>query len=816
MASASAHPSGELPPLFGRHQVVEELLALLQRGRGGDGRFVLLVGEGGVGKTTILRAAAEMGRQLGFEVLEGRASAAELPEPFSLLRELLLAAHAQTATQEERPPEPAPTLPMFLAPFEADATGDLARATGLAEPGADAAEADRLLQHLSNPLERLEANRNALFNRLGEFFLRVASQHPLLLVLDDLHFGDDSTLAFLAEFLPHIPEHRLVLLGGVTTPAESPTRTRAALDALTSSAATTRLPIPAMTEPELAEFVRWLLRGRDPGRDAVMRWFTQTEGNPLFAEYLVRASSGFLQSAIPGAEGTAQDLGELLRSRVRSLPEREQRLLVYGSVLGREFEFPILALAAGQEEERLSEALDHLVHMGLLREKGGEVYEFMSERARADVYAQLTETRRRLLHRKVAHALESRQTGRPAEVYELARQFYLGRDDAKAVEYNRRATELAANAYAFDTAVVHLERALEALRRTTPRDLGQEILVLVELGRYRDELGDLHRSEEVLLDAVARARTDPARESELALALLGLAQTRGDLTQYVSSRELASEAFAILDRLGNTRGLLTAHHVLGIACWRMGDLAAAERHQREELTIAEQNGTPVELGHALIDLANTFTLQGAQRAHEAMALYERAAGLFAKTEDHSAHARVLMNLALLFHYDHRPDEALKKMLEALSAAERSRSKVWLGYCLLNLAQFYAERRDLVRAREALERSSALLEPQGDQLAHQQLTMIRGMVALEAGELEAASEHYREATRLARELDLTAEAAEMEFRAADLEARRGHRDLARQHFETARAAGIEKLRADLFPRLDELAKELELPPPAPQS
>ena len=795
-------------PVIGRHAVLEELIGQLQRVRTGAGRFTLLLGEGGVGKTTFLTAAGEVARGFEYTVLWGRSLPVELPEPFQLVRSLLES--VRKSGEASTAPSGSPNLPIFLAPFETDRTGEIARAVGVGGPSRELEEADRLIDHLANPVERVDADRSALFTQLGEFILHVGGQRPLLILLDDLHFADGSSLEFLLELLPALPARSVLVLASSVPPREAPERSRTELERLAGSPLTTTVAIPSMTETELAEYVRWLLNGREPGRDAVMRWYTQTEGNPLFTEYLVRSRAGSPPEGAPAVEAP-QDFGEVLKAQVRALPEAERRLLAYGAVLGKEFEFPLVALASGQEEERLSEALDHLVHSGVLREKRGEVYEFVSERVRADVYAQLTETRRRLLHRKVASALDRRGDTSPTAVFELARQLYLGREDRRAVELNRRAADLAAHAFAFESSAIHLERALECQRRLEPRVPGQEILLLVELGRYLDQFGNLHRAEEVLLDAVARARLDPSLSSELAFALLGLAQTRSDLAQYTSTRDLAAEAYRILEGIGHPRGLMTAHRILGVAYWRLGDLEEATNHQREELALAEANGTPADIGHALIDLANTLTLEAPARIEEAMGLYERAAGLFGASEDHAAHARVLMNLALLLYYAGRRDEAFTKMRDALAAAEASRSRVWIGYCSLNLAQFLAERHDPPAAREMLERAESRLGPLGDQLAHQQITMIRGMIAVESEAYDEAVKLFEEASELAQSLHLSAEAAEMEFRFAELELRRGRLPEARAHLEAARAAGLERLRADLLPRVSEV--EARLPPAA---
>ncbi|MCI4330916.1 MAG: AAA family ATPase [Thermoplasmata archaeon] len=797
--------SGETPehpaPLFGRTEVLESLVRVLESARGDRARFVLISGEGGVGKSTMLRAAVASARSVGFQVLAGRALPSDLPQPFRLIQDLVRSAQQERSLRQSAQQGPASMLPLFIAPYDSDGAAEAA-VSGYGTGAPEVGEADRLLIHLSNPSERIDADRNSLFNRLSDFFLQWAEKAPLMVAIDDLQFADDSSLEFLARFLSQIGGHRIALVATLTPEEDAAAPVTDAFAEILRSPLAETLTIRRMTELELAQYVRWILHDRDPGPDAVMRWFTQTEGNPLFVEHLVRGSRGF-DSGVAARTETPGALHEVLRQRVRELPEPERRVLVYGAVLGKEFDFPTLARACGGEEERLSESLDHLVHGGVLREKGGEVYEFVSERTRTDVYSELTETRRRILHGKAARAIESTPDSTTNRVYELARQYYLGRDDAKAVEFNRRAADLAIEAFAFETAVTSLERALEAVRRLVPRDFTVELRLLVELGRVLGELGDLRRSEEVLLDAVARARVDAKRETELSLALLGLAQTRSDLAMFTSARSLATEAFSILEKLQHTRGLLAAHRVLGVAAWRMGDLPTAVHHQREELAIAEVEGTPTQRGHAMIDLANTFILQGEKGVPEALGLYEKAAAIFAAGQDHSAHSRVLMNRAVLHHNAGRMEEAVADMEGALRAAERSRSRIWIGYCSLNMAQFRVELHDPDEARRMLTKAAGLLEPLGDQLAHQQSVMIDGMIDEERGEFSGAEEKFGRALGLARELALTAETAEMLYRMSKLAHHRGDRIEARRRLQEAREAGIATLRGDLTAQIREL-------------
>ena len=247
------------------------------------------------------------------------------------------------------------------------------------------------------------------------------------------------------------------------------------------------------------------------------------------------------------------------------------------------------------------------------------------------------------MHQKTGLALEAQGGTDP----ELARHFFLGREDAKAVEYNVRAAQAASRAFAFDTAVSHVARALEAERRRPGHTLSAEIRLLTELGRLEDELYNLHRSEELLTEAVRLARSEPGHELELGRALLAVAQTRSDRSEYASSATLATEATEILEKVGTSRDLMAAHRVLGVVNWRLGRLADAEAHQRAALTIAERDGTPSEVGHTLIDLANSMTFTGQNRLDATLDLYGRAADLFASQNDEGARARVLMNRSVL-------------------------------------------------------------------------------------------------------------------------------------------------------------------------
>ena len=787
------------PPVFGREETLEAASRLLTRTHGGEGTGLLLSGLGGVGKTQILNAIVERAGKQGFTVLTGRALPEELPPAFSLLRELI--GSERTPGTGHRAPMWTPTASPLLIPSLPDRADRAAtEPEGTSAPRTD--DFERVLAPLVLA-EGLGAGRDELFARLERHLLDRARERPLLIAVDDLHFADTSTLEFFRRFASELPKSPVAIAATLAESADVPERTREVIEAISAAPSFLTIPIRPLSVPETEDFVRWILGGRMPALDDVRRWHAQTDGNPLFLEQLVRIATGY---GPPGAEsgGTGQGVTEMLLERVEGLGDRERRVLTYAAVLGKEFHFANLSAVAGSGEERVTESLDRLVHDGLVREKGGEVYEFVSEAVRRDLYAGLTETRRRILHARAGRALEGSPGSSDSE---LARHFYLGRDDPKALEYNLKAAHAATRDFAFETATVHIGRALEAQRRLPTRDPRMEIRLLTELGRLLEELGVIPRSDELLTEAVNLARGQEGVDLELGRALLGLAQTRLGRSDYESAAALASEALGRLQKGGTARDLMAGHRVLGTVAWRRGEFTEAEGHQRAALQIAEREGTPIEHGHALVDVANTLVPVGATRIDPALELYSKAAQLFETAGDFGARARVLMNQAVMEYHTGRPEDAIRDLTTAIESADRSRSPIWIGYCNLNLAQWHAERGHPELARPPLARASAALGPIGDRLGLQQIGMIEGIIAEADRDYPAAEAHYQVALTQARDLGVAAEVSEMLFRLAHLAVERGERDQARRWLTEARASGLANFRPDFAERLGQLEKAI---------
>jgi tetratricopeptide (TPR) repeat protein len=653
-----------------------------------------------------------------------------------------------------------------------------------------------------------ESGREELLGRIAEYFLRLSQDRPLLIAIDDLHFADDSSLEVLLRLGLDIRRIRAVVIATAGVEDTVPARARAGLENLSRSPAFRTMPLRPFTLAEVTEFIRWIFGGANPDPGDVLRWYTETEGNPSFIEHLVRSATGYRFSERDIAVLDGHALPDAVFARIRSLGRDERRILSHAAVLGQEFAFTDLHRVTELGEERISECVDRLVQEGLLREKGHESYGFVSEAIRVRIYSDLTETHRRILHRKTGDVLEAKG-GTPDS--ELARHFYLGHDHERAVKYNITAAQSATRDFAFETAATLLVRALESERRRPSPDPITEIRLLTEAGRLLTEAGSPHRSEELLSQAVALARSHPSHDIELGHALLSLAWARYELGEYPSAEGLASEAQGYLPKAGTPRDLMAFHRVSGLSCWRRGNIEQATVHLRAALDIAEKEGTPFDRGNALVDLGNATIAGDRQSLQPLLELYSQAAALFAKEGNHVALARVLMNRSWAEWEAGETDLSLKDLHLAIEEAERAHSARWIVWCQFNLAQMQVELRQIASARVSLERAMYALRPGEDQVAEQQILMTRGMIEQADRSFEAAEASYQGALELARRLNAASDVVEVLFRQAELAHDRGDDARARTLLDQAIVGDLLGYHPNLAAHAATLERSVEPPP-----
>ncbi len=784
-------------PFVGRAEAVAALHRRLEDAVSGLGGVTLLVGATGVGKSVLVAQLLREMRERGVRVFTTRASLGDAPPPFSLLQPLLEEPRGTSGGSSRG--EPAGTFERILIGF----------APGLKAPGGleppDLEE--RLLEALGEPNLAPEGDRDRVFAGLSDRFFEHTRHGPTVLVVDDLHRADLSSLDALESLAERLANRPLWILATVRPFSELTPSRRERLERFEETTRARRLALPSLASDEVGEFLRRIDPEREFTEEELQRRYSETGGNPLLLELLdqrVRAPAG-----PGGGEGPGPD-GAVVVPLPPTLDAIEEQALAAASVIGLNVPFPLLVRAAGEDEERLAEAVDRLVARGLLLERPNELLSFAEERRRTETYDQLLPHRREMLHRRVGDALEGDGVNDVETIYALARHFYLGKDDAKSLRYNRAAAGIAERVYAPEVARAHLERALENLRRHAPDDVLGETELVLELAQQLDHAGNLKEAEASLRHHLRRRRLEervpPPLRGLGEVYLVRIQANRGDWAgaDEAAARLLSDPAFQDLPGI---RAAL--HRLRGEALYYQGRYAPALEEHTEELRLARATGNERAAALGRWRRASTLAMMGATA--EALAEGRTAAADLERIGDlrEASHAHLFLGVigASLGEDRDRPETALAEFDQAKALGEKARDPRRVAWALFNAADVLREAGRLDEATERNARARELLERIGDRFGLVQSHIVAGKVLLAQHAFGRAEEELREAHRLVQELKAPADQIDVELRLAELAHARGDLVGARRQVRELERQDLPGLRPDIVADFERLRKAL---------
>ena len=669
-------------PFVGRQRELAVFDDLLARALGGQGQVVGLIGEPGIGKSRLLAECRQRLPDQPVTVLEGHCRAYDRLLPYGPVRDLLLHQCGLSTTSSLE--------------VVATSVDQLLRAVALPPE----ASAPYLLQLLGSPatvepLAQLTPDviKARTFATLRQVHLCSSQQQPLLLVVENLHWIDPTSEAYLASLVEQLAGVPLLLL---TTyrPGYRPL--------WMDKSYATQLTLPPLTQEESATVVRAVLPPETSAEPLVQRVLARAAGNPLFLEELAHAvrEQGDLGTDTPVPE----TIQAVLAARIDRLPPEAKHLLHTAAVLGTEVSVPLLAAIAELPEAVLHRSLAHLQAAEFLYETRlvpERVYTFKHALTHEVAYGSLLQERRRLLHARIVEVLEALAPARGAEVASGAKNLPAGSQGPdqverlahhalrgevwnKAVTYCQQAGVRASKRAAFREAVASFEQALQALAHLSePGDTRVQALDLrLALGDPLTQLGE-HRRHLALLgeaEALASALDDRPRLGRVLVWKTFVLWLTGDPAGAMAAGQ---QALALAAALGDSALQVGASQRLGQVYLSIGDFGrAAELFRRNVEATDRESGT--------------------RRAHEriisraCLALTLSALGAFAEGRRHG-------------------EEALR-----LATREgRASTPLLAHYCL---GRLYLAHGDLEHAIRVLEQGLALCRASGSQ------TNLRGSAA----------------------------------------------------------------------------------------
>ena len=596
------------PVFIGRREELASLAGLLDRARSQGPAFALIGGEAGVGKTRLTRELAELAAERGCCVLTGQCvelggEGLPLAPLVDALRTLARTMPPDELAEVLGPAAPAlsrllPELAQVMAAVPAGPAGQ----APLAPPGALA------------PLAGEDVSKAQLLEHVLGTLDRLSGVQPVVVVVEDLHWADRSTLDLVAFLIRSVRQSRVMLT--VTYRSDELHRRHPLRPLLTSwerDRSIARIDLSRFSRDEVAAQLGAIL-GQAPAPAVTDTVFDRSGGNAYLVEELAGAvAAGGDPADLPPS------LGDVLLSRVDSLSAGGQKLLRTASVAGRAVPEPLLAQVADLNEAELYAALREAVDSHLLViDPSGHGYAFRHALTRDAVYEDMLPGERVRLHAAYGAALERDPALADGEAVAaaLAYHWYAALDLPRALTASVDAAVRALTAGAPAEALRLLERALEIWPRVP--DAGErtgldraDVSRLAANAAYR--YGALDRARSLLADALAElpdAGAGGAGEGgqvrrALLLARYGFVQR--DASTPEEAAQTLQRALALLPPDQVTRAHAVVLATLASAQMRADDIAEAAVTARLALDAARAVGALEAEADAAVTLGSTLT-----------------------------------------------------------------------------------------------------------------------------------------------------------------------------------------------------------------
>jgi tetratricopeptide (TPR) repeat protein len=662
----------------GRAQELASLTQWLDEASAGQPRVVSVAGAAGTGTATLLRQLESEVRLRGGLFASVSSPKRSLPKAYGAWRALL-------------------------------------RATHVFQPAPEREWAE--LQHLESALGEVPAvtrpgSQFRLLGELAEYVRLLASNGPLVLVLEEMQWADSWSWDALEHLIRELDGDRIMICmtfrtetsGFGSGPHDSTWMRRASL----RPELVREITVANLTRDEVKQWLDAAFHRQVVGRDLLAFIYRHTEGNPLFIAHLLRSlvEDGYVWHNGMRWEWTPVSELRVLAGRSALIAHRLERFSAstYGvlwtaAIAGREFDIRLLVAAGAGSEPAVRLALSEALSAGLLhstRKRKRGSFAFTHDDVAEVLIDGLPAQQRKQLHLRVAQALEKL---RPDSADDIALHYDAAGEQADAYCWGQFAAKAAERVYAFGAASSYLQ--LAARNATSPGELAEIRVALAHLsetgGRFDEveELCDLaiewfdgqgdERRSLTLRRLRERARMELGQPALVTLEALKVLEAEGKRLGF------DHENVAVLLMMSQTYG-------------RLGDRRTSERFAAEGVAMAEQVGDTLLLADAVTRLGGAMFSESPNRAYT---ILERALALYESAGDARGQARTYGNMGVVAQFESRLDVAFEAYSKAITVGRAGGIPDMWGVGAMNLGVLHQRCGEYDKARDLFSEALGL-------------------------------------------------------------------------------------------------------------
>ncbi|KYK31310.1 MAG: hypothetical protein AYK23_04010 [Candidatus Proteinoplasmatales archaeon SG8-5] len=669
---------------------------------------------------------------------------------------------------------------------------------------------------------KLEEERLRIANQVLELVVGITREKPLVLILEDLHWADASSL-FVLNFLARNVRKEKILLVCTLRPKESDIL-QEAIERMDEEGVSTEVILGQMGRDDVSSLVNGMFVNNEFPQAFIGQLAEQCEGNPFFIiemlrhmhdeEIIVKADGGYqLVSEDYTIPATVEDV---VHRRLGTLTPDVMAMAEYSSCIGRVFASEV-ALSIDSLKDP-SAALGELQGTGIVVANNGNS-EFSHAIFQEVIYGGIGERWRSAHHRNLGEYYESTYANRLDEVlFDLAKHFSLSNEHQKAYDYCCQAGDMAENTFATEQAIDFFDKALERLPNLKLEDRAEREAELFErLGDLHTLIGDFEPGIEEYQKAMDK-QSDKRKKADVQRKLAIIYEKKGDYEKnleecnralellegdetIVKSRILSTQGFAymrqgdfqnseevlreslrIAESFDDKTEIAMANHSLGTMLWHRGQMDDAFVHLEKAVELREELNDKIGLSRSLNNIGLISFNTG--KIDKALENWNKSMELFRITGDIANMAVSIGNIGTIYLVVSNFDEALKYYHESLEIREKIGDKRGTAVGTCNIGAIYHLRGNLDEAEVYVKRSLDIYRQVGDKPGMSGALNNMASIYSLKGDVDQALEYFEQGLATALEIGEKRPAIHNYLGVVESHLRKGDVELARSNAEKA--------------------------------
>jgi len=704
----------------GRSEEMNILLDNLDRVKNKQSLTILIKGEAGIGKTTLINELKKKAASNVFSFLTGKGFY-ETSEPYLPFKDAFKQYESKNGT----------STPLEFSKNDKNSLG------------------------INIYEEDEEKKRNLIFSETVENIKIMAQINPLIIFIDDLQWADKATLMFFHYLSVRLEDAPVLLIGAFRSQnvIDDDNFLIEVLQRMRKEGISAEIELPPLTFEDTKNIVQGLTAKSDVSDELVQQIYEVSEGNPLFSREVVKQ---IIEECTIDAEynksqldiiniGLPQVIEDIIEKRVNRLEQEQIKVLQKGAIIGERIRYSLLKLITDLKPFDLLESLDILIDSELWHVGSSEdSFYFSHGLIQQYVYNRIPKAIRKDLHRRVANSIEKEFEGSLEDYFsDIGYHYDKANEISKAFEYYRKAGEKAKLVYAHKDAIALFKKALKLLEK---KCLGKKKKwgIIEKIGDMKKIIGDYDVSleyykriplEEIELEFQKRIHRKIAsvyeRKGEYDKALDEI--NKGILEQHGKSIETA--------RLLGKKGLIEM---------RKGEYDLAEYDFLESLKISENYGYDKETADVYYGLGTVYTRKG--KYDEALNHLKKSLRMREEIEDLIGTASSLSGIGNIYSKRGELDRALGLYNDSLEIWEKIGDKGSIAKTLNNIGTMYSKKGQLEKGIKYYQRSYEICKKIGDKRAIAISLLNVGINELKMGELNEALQNQKIAQKISEDID----------------------------------------------------------------